>query len=260
MVRLLTPGDVAAALELSTAAGWNQTAEDWARMIRLEPEGCFGIDRDGRLVATATLLCFGTELAWVGMVLTHREYQRRGFARRLMSAALDTARSRDVLCVKLDATDQGHALYESFGFVDEQPIERWHRDPQPFEPEPAATGDVPHALDREAFGACRSRFIHALPAPARVSGEAYAMTRPGTRARYAGPIVARQAHEADILIGAILDEGPWFLDLLPANNAARIIATEYGFTPVRHLMRMRLGHRIETRDDYVFGIAGFEAG
>lgn len=260
MIRLLTPDDVPGAMALSTAAGWNQTADDWLRMIRLEPEACFGIDREDRLVATATLLCFGTELAWIGMVLTHRDYQRRGFARRLMSAAVDTASARGVICVKLDATDQGHALYESFGFVDEQPIERWHRDARPYEPESAATGDVPRLLDAEAFGADRSRFIDALPGPVLTCGAGYGMRRLGTRASYAGPIVAGQARDADRLLGALLDGGPWFLDLLPSNEASRIIATEYGFTPVRHLMRMRLGHRIETRDDLVFGIAGFEAG
>ncbi|MBS1876396.1 MAG: GNAT family N-acetyltransferase [Acidobacteria bacterium] len=260
MVRLLTLDAVPSVIELSAAAGWNQTPEDWSRMIRLEPEGCFCIERDGRVVATATLLCFGAELAWIGMVLTHRDYQRRGFARRLMSAAVDTARGRGVRSVKLDATDQGHALYESFGFVDEQPIERWRREPRPAEPEPAATGPVPHALDREACGVDRSRFIDALPGPVRACDEAYALTRPGARANYAGPIVARHPRDADRLLASLLDDGAWYLDLLPSNQAARIIASEHGFAPVRHLTRMRLGQPIQTRDDYVFGIAGFEAG
>ena len=30
---------------------------------------------------------------------------------------------------KLDATDMGHHLYESLGFRDEQPVERWKRAP-----------------------------------------------------------------------------------------------------------------------------------
>ena len=260
MVRLLTPEDVPAALELSIAAGWNQTAADWLRMIRLEPEGCFGIERDEKLVATATLLCFGTELAWIGMVLTHRDYQRRGLARRLMSAAVDTARARCVRCVKLDATDQGHALYESFGFVDEQPVERWHRAPRPHYPGSCGTGEIPLALDAEAFGTDRSRFVDTLPPPVMVCGEGYAMRRPGKRASYVGPVVARDAHSAETLIGAAIDDGPWFWDLLPSNQAARIIALEMAFDPVRHLMRMRLGTRMDTRDDEVFGIAGFEAG
>src|SRR6476661_1577992 len=115
-IRLLTTADVPAALELSAAAGWNQTPADWERMIALEPSGCFGIQEDGRLVATTTLLTYGHELAWVGMVLTHSEYQRRGYAGQLVTAALELAAARGVRCVKLDATDQGQPLYARLGF------------------------------------------------------------------------------------------------------------------------------------------------
>jgi hypothetical protein len=46
--------DVPDALALSTAEGWNQNAADWQRMFDLEPEGCFGVREDGRLVGTVT--------------------------------------------------------------------------------------------------------------------------------------------------------------------------------------------------------------
>src|SRR5438874_2176206 len=106
-LRLLNSSDLAAALELSTATGWNQTVEDWAMLIELAPKGCFGIEADGQLVSTTTLVLYGQRLAWIGMVLTNAEYRARGFARRLLSAALDRADSVGVETVKLDATDQG---------------------------------------------------------------------------------------------------------------------------------------------------------
>ena len=177
--RFLTVADVDAAMQLSTAAGWNQTPEDWRRIIALEPEGCFGIDVDGQLVATATLLCFGQDLAWVGMVLTHRDHQRKGLARTLMRAAIDTARRRGVRCIKLDATDQGRPLYSSLGFVDEQPIERWRTESIPLadargsesvalsRDREGAVG-IPQALDRTAFNyrGCGS-WVKGLPNPER---------------------------------------------------------------------------------------------
>jgi GNAT superfamily N-acetyltransferase len=259
--RLLHLADVPAVMELSTAAGWNQTAEDWRRMIELEPHACFGIECDGRLVATTTLLCYGTDLAWLGMVLTHHDYQRRGFARRLVAAAVDEARGRGVRCLKLDATDQGHDLYASFGFIDEQPIERWeHSWPPPLQVPDPVLGEIPTALDRGAFGTDRSRFLHSLGSLAFVAEDAYSMSRPGARSLYLGPCVARHPHTAHRVIAAALDEGPWFWDLLPENTAARILAIEFGFHPVRRLIRMRLGEHLQTRDDWVFAIAGFEAG
>ena len=245
MPRLLTVDDVPEALELSTAAGWNQTADDWRRIIALEPEGCFGIDCDGRLVATATLMCYGTELGWIGMVLTHRDYQRRGYARQLMQATLDLADFRRIRSVKLDATDQGRPLYASMGFEDEQPVERWERPPTP---------PVQESLDRVAFGADRSRLLAAL------GGGVY---RQGTRARYLGPIVARDAASARALIEYALAGAPgepWFWDLLPHNTAAVALAEEFGFTPVRRLVRMVRGERLRGDDTMVYAIAGFEFG
>src|SRR5687767_9910723 len=118
-MRLLTSADVPQALELSAAAGWNQTPADWERMIELEPRGCFGIEADNRLVATTTLLTYGRDMAWIGMVLTHVDYQRRGYARLLVTAALELAAARAIPCTKLDATDQGRSLYASLGFEDE---------------------------------------------------------------------------------------------------------------------------------------------
>ena len=104
---------------------------DWERMITLEPLGCFGIEQEHRIVATTTLLTYDRDLAWVGMVLTHADYQRRGYARQLVTAALELAGARGIRSVKLDATDQGRPLYASLGFEDEQPIERWMRHPSP---------------------------------------------------------------------------------------------------------------------------------
>ena len=109
-VRLLRPADLAVAVGLSTIAGWNQTEDDWRMLMELAPHGCFGIDAHGELVATATLLSYGTQLAWIGMVLTKREYRGRGFARTLVTHALQSADLKGIRTVKLDATEYGFRL------------------------------------------------------------------------------------------------------------------------------------------------------
>jgi len=35
-------------------------------LMRFDAKGCFGVEVNGRLVATTTLLCYGRLLAWVG--------------------------------------------------------------------------------------------------------------------------------------------------------------------------------------------------
>src|SRR5689334_12487778 len=104
-IRLLSPSDIPAAMRLKDAAGWNQTAADWQRLLEVEPEGCFGLEEDGTLAATATAVTYDKDLAWVGMVLTLPEFRGRGFARRLMAAAMDFIACRGVPTAGLDATD-----------------------------------------------------------------------------------------------------------------------------------------------------------
>ena len=158
-------------------------------MITLEPLGCFGIEQDDRIVATTTLLTYGKDLAWVGMVLTHGDYQRRGYARQLVTAALEQAGARGIRSVKLDATDQGRALYASLDFKEEQPIARWRRSPAPLSPVSANAGKIPFELDRRATGADRSAFLTALGS-AMVADNAFLQHRPGARANHLGPCIA----------------------------------------------------------------------
>src|SRR5258708_36823310 len=88
-IRLLRPSDISGAMGLTRAAGWNQVPSDWKRLLSLGPEGCFTLESGGRLAATTTVVCYGRELAWVGMVLTAPEFRRRGFAGALIGGALE---------------------------------------------------------------------------------------------------------------------------------------------------------------------------
>ena len=264
MIRPLVYGDIPAAFALSCAAGWNQTTEDWHRLLTLAPDSCLCCECEGRLAATATLLCHGRDMAWVGMVLTHPDDRRRGVASRLIKSILDIADRRGILSVKLDATDQGHSVYARLGFVDEQPVERWRREPAPlFSPiHPLANGTPDFQLDRTAFGADRGVFLQNL-GNAWCLDQAYALERKGSRARHLGPCVAEDPKQAATLIRAVVAsraEEPWFLDLFPRQAAAVEIAKSLGFTPVRWLMRMRWGLPVPARDDLVFAMGGFEAG
>ncbi|HZL28367.1 MAG TPA: GNAT family N-acetyltransferase [Acidobacteriaceae bacterium] len=127
VVRTLTPADVPSAMELSKAANWNQTPEDWLRVLQLAGEGFRCVEAAGKIVATASLLPYGTRLAWIGMVLTRPENRRRGFARELMEDLIARAEGNKIRTLKLDATNEGRPLYESLGFIVEETVERWGR-------------------------------------------------------------------------------------------------------------------------------------
>lgn len=258
-------------MRLKDAAGWNQTERDWRNVMAVEPEGCFGIDCESTLAATATAVRFGRDLAWIGMVLTHPEYRRRGLARRLMEHAIEYLEREGVEWIKLDATDMGRPLYERLGFVEECGVERWARPPGEGEGvELAGDKELPLDLDREAFGACRAPLLRLLAGSGAVAThrEGYAMGRAGSKAAYFGPSVARRPETARDLLGWFLSRHAGetvYWDLLPGNAGAKRLAEESGFAPLRRLSRMARPGTPDARpfarnDCCIFAIAGFEYG
>lgn len=266
LLRQLHPNDIEDLLRLSTAAGWNQTSADWLRVLELAPTGCWGIETEGHIIATTTLVCYGTQLAWVGMVLTDAVYRGRGFATRLVGHALDYAHDLGVGCIKLDATSVGRPLYERLGFRPEQTVERWHR---------KGLGGPIHVrgtmlplnleLDRSACGYDRATWLEAM----RQDGGTYVqrggflLTRSGSLNGYLGPCVARDRGTACALVEQAFSDNPdcgWFWDLLPGSREAQHLAQSFAFAPCRILTRMQMGESLAAEEAAVYAIAGFELG
>jgi len=266
-LRRLTSTDIPLALELSTEAGWNQTSNDWQTLIDLAPVSCLGIELNGELAATTTLLCYGTKLAWIGMVLTRIKFRGQGYARRLLSEVLKLAGQMNIETVKLDATDHGKPLYEKLGFRAEQPVERWTR--------PGAGASImlhgPDSLssellhvDQAAFAADRSRFLKKLAkhSPALADVRSYLLTRTGRQMAYLGPCVSENASAARSLITRCVQGTSSALswDLLKLNRNAEVIAKDLGFTPQRCLTRMVRGRDLRGREESIYALGGFEFG
>ncbi len=270
-IRRLRISDLPALLGLSNAAGWNQTPNDWRRILLLEPWGCFGIQVGGSIVASATAVCYGRRLAWIGMVLTHPHHRRKGYARKLMEHVLDHLHRCRIEWFKLDATEFGQPLYSRLGFRVEETIERWVGvAPESLEsPAPEEFTPAPE-LDLAAFGADRSKLLEelSLGEAASIPGEGFIMGRPGARAWTCGPCVARSPEAARTLITWFLSRHPGetvFWDLLPENEEAARLAQEFGFEPRRKLLRMvRRGQPfaepLEIDTSLVYAAAGFEYG
>lgn len=122
---LLTRDDIDEAFRLSSEVGWNQTKSEWVRLIELNPDTCFTIREKGRLVGTATLATFGTDLGWIGMVIVDRSHRGRGMGKQLLERVINVGREQGCDIVGLDATDQGRRLYRQYNFCDVRPIDRW---------------------------------------------------------------------------------------------------------------------------------------
>lgn len=276
-IRTLTLNDIPAADELRRTEGWNQTVTDWTRIIEHQSDGCFAALCENRLVGTVSTTVHHGDVAWIGMMLVHRDYRRRGIGKRLMTTALDFLDSQQVPCVKLDATPAGRPVYLKLGFHEEGALNRWHRE-GPVRPWPdlglesAAMQRIQQwqkiaDADLRAFGVDRGTWCQALARDSLVisrnedGGSGVGMLRPGDRVPYMGPIVADSAGAGCRIAEELAAQvGGLFWDIPRQNQAARNTAEMLGFEPVRELYRMYRGAPVPERPNMQFAITGPETG
>lgn len=279
-IRLLTEADLSFADELRRFAGWNQTLPDWRRFLALSPEGSFLASSEGAPAGVATTTIYGREVAWIGTVLVHPDYRRAGIGRALVQQCLDYLRARRISTIKLDATPLGQKVYEPLGFRVETTLTRWEREPgsrQAFPRGPLTQceiSDLPdmEAFDAKAFGVRRGPLLAALASQSRVilrrspdgAVRGFGMVRPGSRARYLGPLSAVDPFCAEEIARGLIEESgdePFFWDLPDRNQSGVALAERLGFKAQRNLTRMFLGPNGAPGDlEKQFGIAGPETG
>jgi len=264
--------DLPRAQALSALAGWNQTEDDWRLFLR---HGRVWVADDGDprcLAATAAVLPFGAELAWVSMVLVRPDLRRQGIATRLMQWAIDDAGKDRTLA--LDATPAGQAVYAQLGFHDVFTFTRWRLVADSAAPAAAVHAlrddDWPavHALDQAAFGTPRAMLLHAfagrLPASGWIAddGSGFALGRDGAVLPQIGPVVARDPTTALALIAAAKRAigGAVLLDLADSQDEIATALSRAGTEPLRSFTRMARGGILPGRPRHLIAMAGPEFG
>jgi len=277
----LTLSDVAGGLLLSTGAGWNQTADDWAFFIG-QGQAIGFRSASGVLVATAAALVYGGGFGWVSMVLVAPDWRHRGLASRLVDACVQRLRAFGVTPV-LDATPAGQPVYRQLGFQPGFEFERW-------EGAVAAIIDASHpptdatslplrsagpadlnaivSLDRTAGGAGRRAVLEDFLGRAGTSAwmtqdaSGFAIVRDGQRAAQFGPLVAADPAGALALLGAALRSraGALFLDVPTRWRELATTLEARGFVRQRPFARMALGGKEFACGDRQFALAGPEFG
>ncbi|MBS7696164.1 MULTISPECIES: GNAT family N-acetyltransferase [unclassified Chelatococcus] len=251
----LKPGEEAAGLALSDAAGWNQTADDW-RLFLAMADVFAARTPDGRVVATAALLPY-PPAAWISLVLVHADWRRRGLATALMMRCLAVADERSLTCW-LDATPAGATVYEQLGFRPAGDLVRLRRKLASVKPvivppdlarSGSGEGDVATlvAADEAVFGFSRAAVLNEMVGRAgsrlHQQGEAIALLRDGRKARQLGPILATDEARASALVDSILagEPGELVIDLAAGREALRAHLIARGFIEERPFLRMVRG-------------------
>ncbi len=268
----LSPRHVKDAMELVHEAGWNQTVDDWRMM--LSAGAGFGYqDGNGRLVASAMALPYGTRLGWIGMVLVTAAHQRRGLATRLIDRAIRWFEAAG-LTPALDATPAGEQVYLKRGFKAGFSYHRWQHPGAGTETGDASAPTLNDSdiqtvqrLDRAAFGADRGVLIETVArrgAPCLLDdgGHAFALCRAGRVAHQIGPIVARDEQQAIALFKRMKSSlnMPVFVDIPDLHTGLTDHLKAAGFTRQRPFRRMVLGDLTLTGPNAMFALFGPELG
>lgn len=263
LLRTMTERDVPAGLRMNRLAGWNQTAADWHRFLKASPEGCFVAEVDARVCGTATTISYQDRFAWIGMVLVHPEFQKRGIGTQLLKKTVEYLDQRGIPTIKLDATPQGQPLYTKLGFVTEYQIERWTLQRPPGNVAGREKTRLGHltedqlalmfAMDRDFFGADRSYLLRSLLAETedfalctfdQGAPQGYAFGRRGSFADHLGPWMARSRAAAEKLLLEFLRRSTrenLLVDCMTPNSFAIELLRACGFVKTRILTRMYRG-------------------
>jgi ribosomal protein S18 acetylase RimI-like enzyme len=220
-LRPMTDEDLDGALALSQAVRWPHRREDWGIALALG----HGIvaEENGEIIGSAMWWPYGDAFATCGSIIVSPDKQGRGLGRTLMDHLLEAFGERAVL---LSATREGYRLYRSLGF-EEVGTAHQHRAQisagaaglSHTECDKTVRGaradDLPAMLqiDRQAFGAERTRLIEEL---SRIGSAAvidrdgliqgFAMCRPFGLGYAIGPVIARTADDARLLIGYFIKD------------------------------------------------------
>jgi GNAT superfamily N-acetyltransferase len=275
-IRKMVMDDLAPAYELSVLAGWNQTPADWRRLLELQPGGCFVMADAKTIFGTVTTTQFDT-IAWIGMILVHPEWRRRGIAGGLLDCAIHYLKSNGVEVIRLDATPEGKQVYLQKGFVEEYSLGRWEGI-APVEGcrcYPSIQRDQWEEISRFDADACGmerhlllQKIEREYPGYSAVARESairgYALGRRGRLANYVGPCVADDPAVAGKLLFDVCAHWPGekvFVDLIDSAPGVQTIIEKWGLMRQRSLTRMRLGN-INSREqrEKVYAITGPETG
>ena len=276
-IRVMELDDVPLGCRLNAAAGWNQLAPDWRRLLAIEPGGCFVAEWDGQPAGTTCVTRFGA-IAWISMVLVDAAYRGRGIGTQLMRHALAWLDQRGVQTVRLDATALGRPVYEKLGFVGEYEIARWEGTVAGGKTSPEIQWAVDSrlaeivALDRVATGTPRSPLLTRLFAErfqgmrVAVSGQGisgFSAVRLGGRARQVGPVVALDDSSGAALLDAAFcdhERQPVFLDVPLPNRLATRWAEARGLRIQRQFLRMFRGEPVVDQPEQIWACFGPEKG
>lgn len=250
-IRLADLEDLDGLMALTDGVEWFYTENYWKMLLAAGQT--FGLFVDGKhLAAITTILDYGPNTAFIGVVVVQEKYRGLGFASRVISAA-EQSLGRKTTPIGLIASTDGIPVYEKRGYQTVGMCQKLILSetapqlPQPslpgyrFEPISKDQAEKIKQFDTIAFGADRGHVIDTLLEAVGVNIalydeedgtlKGYAFSYPRKGMTIIGPVVARSAKEAAALCQmlALDHKEAIHLDTLPNQSSFMDEMVRIGF-------------------------------
>ncbi|MEO8470546.1 MAG: GNAT family N-acetyltransferase [Chryseolinea sp.] len=260
--RTFTTADIPAGLSLCRIAGWNQIENDWKTFLKADAaSSSVAIDQYGGIAGTVGTIRYSS-FSWIGMLLVHPDFRRRGIGSALLQEAMRIIGTNTTS--RLDATPAGREVYLKLGFLDQYSLARMVRDNPAVEKKFLTVTNIRKLTsndlntikdwDERVFGANRNFLLSSILSSETSSAwiyekdnsiRGYAFCRAGHDFSYAGPLVADDIEVAILLLTKILDQtkGKKLAIDIPESSAKwRTYLESIGFVQQRRFIRMYQGN------------------
>ncbi|MEM2105084.1 MAG: GNAT family N-acetyltransferase [Candidatus Bathyarchaeia archaeon] len=114
-VRKMSSEDIEFAVRITDTMNWNQTEQDFAFMMQLEPEGCFTLMCNSEKIGITTTICYG-KIGWIGNVVVDEKYRRKGAGSTLIEHAINYLKSKGAETIGLYSYKEKAHFYAKLGF------------------------------------------------------------------------------------------------------------------------------------------------
>ncbi|MCP4569568.1 MAG: GNAT family N-acetyltransferase [FCB group bacterium] len=127
-ITALTTNDIAFAVSMTDAEKWGYTAEDFRRLISIEPQGCFIARENGMEIGLVTSTSYDN-FGFIGSLIVKESHRGHSVGELLMRQAIECLHDKGVVTIELDGVFPALSLYRRLEFTDKYLSLRFKRLP-----------------------------------------------------------------------------------------------------------------------------------
>lgn len=244
--------DVLGLVELSRSVGWDY--DEYEIRTVMSSGKIYGHKNTvGRIISSAAIIPYDTDLASIGMVIVNDEYRGIGLGKKATQKCIDSVSQNT--SIMLISTEDGKPLYEKLGFITVDSVHKYLSDnyipPKLFNNQQEITIEKYHEndineiieLDSAAFGDRRSKLLFNRINQSKqclvvrnLKGKiiGFGLSILGPQNLLIGPIVAPDVQTASLIIDELLinHQGKLRIDVPSSNDELMLFLQERGFVKV----------------------------